>query len=299
MIYYRLVIAEAEEEILSITPFIPVKITDREWADRLLAGEVFMQSLHNFGSWSALEQNRSESVKNSFRGDLHEGAVATYKNPRDHAFLRDGDPEFLDIIHDITDIEAEDLRYYKIYSLYEMQFDQEHNFFFYPDQRIQSFGDTAIIITDMDTFLRRLLRQILNDHGELIQFLMDEVHYYDYRETRKLQPLFWKQQRYTYQNELRLAIGLLEPNLYSMDFSNSLIKSTEALMINIGDISDIAHALSIQDFLKLRFPKNIELRFPMSYPEKPSMFEIIVHDTRKMLEKVKISPVKPTGTILG
>jgi hypothetical protein len=291
------VIAEAEEEILSITPFIPVKITDREWADRLLVGEVFMQSLYNFGSWSALEQNQCESVKNSYRGDLHEGATATYKNPKDHAFLKDGDPDFLDIIHDITDIEAEDLRYYKIYSLYEMQFDQEHNFFFYPDQRIQSFGDTAIIIKDMDTFLQRLLRQILNDHGELMQFLMDEVHYYDYQETKKLQPLFCKQQRYAYQNELRLAIGLLEPNLYSMDFSNSLIRSTEALTINIGDISDIANALSIQDFLNLRFPKDIELRFPMSSSEKLSIFDMIVQDTRKILMKLTSISVRPSVTI--
>lgn len=32
--------------------FILVKVTDKEWAERLLDGEVFMRPLHEFGSWS-------------------------------------------------------------------------------------------------------------------------------------------------------------------------------------------------------------------------------------------------------
>ncbi|MEA4866252.1 MAG: hypothetical protein VB088_12750 [Sphaerochaeta sp.] len=282
---------------MSLDPFIPVKITDRVWAERLLDGEVFMRSLHAFGSWSVVEQNQSEPVKNSYRGDLHEGAVAIYKDARDHSFIKDGDPEFLDIIHQITDIDADDLQYFKIFSLYAMRYDHKNNHFFLPDRRIKSFGDTAIVISDMDCLLRRILQQILNDHGELVQFLLDLVQYFDYQESTKLYPLFSKQQRYDYQNELRVAIGLLEPNKYSTDFSNSLIRSTEPLKLDIGDIRDIAFALSIDDFLKLRFPSNISLRFPMSNSTKPSTFDMIVQDTRKTLEH-RVSPfVKPTVTI--
>lgn len=29
--------------------FIPVKVTDREWAEKLLDGEVFMRPLYEFG----------------------------------------------------------------------------------------------------------------------------------------------------------------------------------------------------------------------------------------------------------
>lgn len=31
--------------------FIPVKITDKKWADKLVNGEVYMRALHEFGSW--------------------------------------------------------------------------------------------------------------------------------------------------------------------------------------------------------------------------------------------------------
>ena len=36
--------------------FIPVKVTDGIWADKLLAGEVFMRPLYEFGMWSALDK---------------------------------------------------------------------------------------------------------------------------------------------------------------------------------------------------------------------------------------------------
>ena len=31
--------------------FIPVKITDKKWADKLVNGEDYMRALHEFGSW--------------------------------------------------------------------------------------------------------------------------------------------------------------------------------------------------------------------------------------------------------
>ena len=35
--------------------FIPVKITDKKWADRFVQGEVFMRALADFGVWSRLQ----------------------------------------------------------------------------------------------------------------------------------------------------------------------------------------------------------------------------------------------------
>lgn len=193
---------------------------------------------------------------------MHEGSVTIYKAPRDNAILSDSDPEFLDVIHDVTDIDIGDLQYFKIFSLYSMRYDINNNSFFYPDSQIKSFGDTAIIIHDMESFLRKYLQQILKVHGELVTVFMDEVHYFDYQETIKLMPSFSKPKSYAYQNELRLAIGLMESNIYSLDFTNSVIRSTEPFTLNIGDIRDIACVLPIDDFLQLRLPKDLEWKFP-------------------------------------
>lgn len=43
-------------------PCLPVKITAKKWADKLQDGSVFMRSLYDFGSWSAIERhNRADS----------------------------------------------------------------------------------------------------------------------------------------------------------------------------------------------------------------------------------------------
>jgi len=51
--------------------FIPVKVTDREWAEKLLDGEVFMRPLYEFGAWNLKKEDKQ--LNNSFRGDLCEG----------------------------------------------------------------------------------------------------------------------------------------------------------------------------------------------------------------------------------
>ncbi len=178
-----------------------------------------------------------------------------------------------------------------------MRYDVDNSSFFYPDSQIKSFGDTAIIIHDMESFLQRFLQQILKVHGELVTVLMDEVHYFDYQETMKLMPLFSKPKSYAYQNELRLAIGLMEPNIYSLDFTNSVIRSTEPFKLNIGDVSDIACVLPIDDFLQLRLPKDLEWKFPTTKSKAPSIFDQIVQHTKEALESRESTIIKQIATI--
>lgn len=63
--------------------FIPVKITDRIWAERLLSGEMFMRSLSEFGIW-----DKESPVKDDNRKDIFEGAVSTYGSPECSPFLK-------------------------------------------------------------------------------------------------------------------------------------------------------------------------------------------------------------------
>ena len=284
---------------LPTNPFIPVKIVDEKWADRLLDGEVFMRSLYEFGSWGIQEKELSASVKNSFRGDTHEGAIKVFSSPRDCDAFKGADPDFLDVINDITYIDYSDAQYFKIFSLYSLMYDKLHDTFIMPDPRIQDFGDTAVIILDMDTFLRRLLQTILKLYDENVSFLMDVVSYFDYDATKEVSPFFSKKKSYSYQNEMRIALGLLENNIYAMGGDNikSIIMSTDALKLQLGDIRDIAVKIPIDDFLILKIPNDISFKFPMSVSEKPCMFDMIVSDTRKGLMNYRSRQVKPTVTI--
>jgi len=284
---------------LATNLFIPVKIIDEEWADRLLDGEVFMRSLYEFGSWGVQEKKLSASVKNSFRGDLHEGTIKVFSNSLDCDALKDADPGFLDVIKNVTYTDFGDVQYFKIFSLYSMMFDKQHDTFFKPDPRIKDFGDTAVIICDMDTFLRRLVQAILDLYDESVSFLMNEVSYFDYNTTKEINPFFSKKESYSYQNEMRIALGLLENNKYTMDSGNtkSIVMSTDALKPQIGDIRDIAVKMPIDEFLALKFPHDMPFKFPMSISEKPCMFDMILRDTRKFLLNYRSQLFKPTVTI--
>lgn len=66
--------------------FIPVKITDKQWADRLIQGEVYMRALHEFGLWGNVDE-KDPVLKNDFRGDPYSGITATFKTPDDIATL--------------------------------------------------------------------------------------------------------------------------------------------------------------------------------------------------------------------
>ena len=71
--------------------FIPVKITKKEYADKLVQGEVYMRALHEFGSWGNVNE-KDTVLNNNYRGDFFAGVTATYKTPDDSDFFR-GFPE--------------------------------------------------------------------------------------------------------------------------------------------------------------------------------------------------------------
>ena len=61
---------------------------------------------------------------------------------------------------------------------------------------------------------------------------------------------------------------------------------------------NIATSLTIDDFLNLRFPEDILLRFPMSDDEsKPTNFDEIVKWTREQMKKYKTLVAKPVFMI--
>lgn len=126
--------------------FIPVKVTDRKWAGHLFDGEVFMRPLHEFGIWNI---NKDGAVANQFWGDIHEGTTAVFGDtnqfPGNEGFPQD----FQKVVKQISLIDAGEIQYFKIFSLYRMMYNPETDFFEKPDPRMKQFGDTAVIIRDI------------------------------------------------------------------------------------------------------------------------------------------------------
>jgi len=60
-----------------IKVFCPVKITAKQWSDKLICGSVFTHSLYDFGIWNldAKMKGQAKEMDNSFRGMFPKGML--------------------------------------------------------------------------------------------------------------------------------------------------------------------------------------------------------------------------------
>lgn len=265
--------------------FIPVKITDRKWAERLLDGEVFMRPLHEFGSWN---EKRDVAVANQYRGDIHEGSVAVYGDTKKFPGIERLSPGFQKVVKQISLIDAGDVQYFKIFSLYRMSYNPAINHFFKPDPRMKQFGDTAVIIKDYNTFIERYGKALFTRYDKFTS-MISPVDFYWLSETKQINPLFSKEKSYEYQNELRMAFCELANDMFTInpdDESGEIVPDLSPVTLQIGSIRDIAVALPIDDFLELKFPRDIMLKFPMREKgEEPSNYDVIVKWTKEQMKR--------------
>ena len=279
--------------------FIPVKVTDREWAEKLLDGEVFMRPLYEFGGWNL--KNRTSQLNNSFRGDISEGTTAVFADVEDCPLAKDLKSAFGDLIKRVSYIDDTDIKYFKIFSLYCMEYDPIHNFFVRPDSRMRKFGDTAVIITDYNEFIDRYAKALFKRYDPVVS-MIDRVSFYDFKNTKRIHPLFGKHQKFEYQNELRMAFCELEKNEFAMgpdaDSALKIVEDASPVKLQLGSIRDIAYAVPIDNFLKLLIPRYIPLHFPMrELYQVPSNYDVIVAETRKAMKDYKSIFIKPMITI--
>lgn len=280
--------------------FIPVKITDKQWADRLVQGEVFMRSLHEFGSWGNIE-GKVAALDNDFRGDFFAGVTAVFKSPEDHVFFAKLPLEVKKYIVHCCLIDESDIQFFKIFSLYRYEYDEEKQRFIYPDTRMAQFGDTAVLITDFCEFIERYGRAVFAQYEKNIS-LIGNIEPFDFTETRYLNPLFCKYKSQSYQNELRMALGILKTNPFARgsdaDTANELIKSLDPITLQLGDLSDITAVMPVEDFMQGKLPVNFKCRWPSNgNPESPSNYDTIVEWTKDQMSKYRSDLVKPTFAI--
>ena len=275
--------------------FLPCKIVDRQWAEKLLDGEVFMRPLFEFGVWE-----KTNEINDPNRKDIMEGAVASFTNPDTVPFLKNLDPAFKSAIKNVTLIDMGDLQFFKVFCLYCLEFKENKPIL--PDARIKDFGDMVVVFRDFNSFLLRFFQTILSRYEEHV-VLLDRINYYGINENRNLNPLFEKTKRYAYQNELRLAFCLSEKNKFYVsskpEENYRLIWDKERMIINVGDIRDIAYAIPTSKFLDgsgiLRVNQNL---YPFTgNPEAP--YDNWVINTRKEMAHYHPTLVTPMITITG
>lgn len=281
--------------------FIPVKVTDREWAEKLLDGEVFMRPLYEFGAWNLKKEDKQ--LNNSFRGDLCEEMSGIFGEVEECPIYDSFDENVKKYIKQIWYIDDTDIKYFKIFSLYCMEYDPSTNFFLKPNPKMCEFGDTAVIIADYNEFIERFGKALFKKYDSVVS-MMDRVKFYNFRETRETNPPFEKHEKYSYQNELRMAFCELRENKFAMginsDTSKEIVEDLTPVKLQIGNIRDIAYAIPIENFLKLLIPRYIPLRFPMrELYESQSNYDKLVSNTRSVMKNHKSPFVRPMLVIDG
>ena len=262
-----------------VSHFLPVKITKKEYATRLMDGEVFMNPLSVFTS-PIFEGEIS--IEDTYRNDPLEGIVSgsfvVPKNP----YFAELDDEIQKQIKGIIHIDSSSLPFFKLFCLYRLEYDCFTDKFWFPDQRIRQFGDTAVVICDFNEFLKRLINRIRSQFGDMFVFMCDRVKLLEFGHLGKIVPIFEKTMNYHYQNELRLAfveLGEQEGKLYNIK------KHSEPQIFNIGDIRDIAYEMPIDNLISLSGLAGKRYRFPNSEdPNRKFYYDYCVEETRKLIK---------------
>ena len=233
---------------------------------------------------------------------MTEGAVQVFSDPIEGGLnILSSIPDSIKpLVDKITWVDLGDLQYYKVLCFYSLLYDASNDWFIAPDPRLAEFGDTAFVIIDMDEFMRRMLRALLDKYGEHSIFLADTVNYFNQSVTRKLQPLFEKDESYSWQNEYRIAFSRLadpnDPYVIENHLEGKMLLDLDPVILQIGDIRDIVTAYPVEKLIDLSFiDRNTRLRFPMSDDpdNNPAMIDMIAADTKENLKNFKQGWIKP------
>lgn len=280
--------------------FIPVKITDKKWADKLVNGEVYMRALHEFGSWGNVTE-KDTVLNNNYRGDFFAGVTATYRTADDSDFFRGFPAEVKAHMANCCLVDESDVQFFKIFSLYRHELDEEKQEFVAPDPRMAQFGNTAVLITDFCEFIERYGKAMFAAYDKVIS-MIGIVEPFNFRETRYLNPLFCKHESQAYQKELRMAFGELKKDFFAIgpgaEDALELIRSLEPVKLQLGDLSDITVEMPIEDFMRGFLPTGFRCRWPSNEDsENPSNYDGIVEWTAEQMKNYRSIFVRPTFAI--
>lgn len=253
----------------------PVKITDKQWADKLQDGSVFMRSLYEYGSWSAIERakNSDTKMKDGIQGDIREGVVRRVDPQKGDDYFNSLDPDIRKVIKEPVYIDEDRYQYFKIYCMYGLTYILDENRLESPNKQIRGFGNAAVIILNVDEFLSRLYKGLQRMYGNNALPRIGHVRYYQDDYSGPLNE-FCKHISFAWQNEIRIRVALLDPDNYGFDKNGIkrqlFLRNRDPITVEIGDIRDISVQIPVDDLIHLKLPDQItNLQFTM-IEEDPS-----------------------------
>ena len=246
--------------------FLPVKILDKQWADKLLAGSVFMRSLYEFGIWNADAKAKglAREMDNSFRGDILEGLAINVDPKKGDSFFNGiFTPETKAYIPRMWYYDEKLFKYLKVYCMYCLTYNKNKKHFEQPDERLRDFGNTAVIVYHPDEFVRRIHLALYKRFEDGINFKIREVFYYDITKDFGSFDVFWKEKQFEWQKEIRMTVALLDTNTVKIDEKGrqlkALIQDTNPLTLDIGSIEDITITIPTEDLVNLKLPAEFKI----------------------------------------
>jgi len=287
---------EVETEKNATVPYYLVKITDAQWADMMMNGDIFMRTLEEFARFENEDENEifDESKKDTFRKDTLEGLVVS-QHTMPLYLPENGGLKKINVPAGLVDALT---LHEKVFCLYTLEYDEKNMCFVKPNPRLRDFGDTAIVITDAEKFLSRIFDALKEKYGDKFWWAYKRVSYnIDIFKEGKYSE-FCKQPSYSWQNEFRIAIDISDGK-FSNEFFHK--ESTDYAMItflNNGGMIDNDNGVKSDDnsiTLKIDV-SDICVKMPVSelLYLKHNLFKIIPPSKVNPLEK-KREP-RPTLT---
>lgn len=273
--------------------FIPVKITDKQWADCLMNGEVYFRPLMEFSDYYSekSEHNSRGELIDDFRFDSLEGLCYATNDVERSEIAQMFEPGLRSKLKGILQIDTGSIPYFKVFCMYCLEYDLFRDDFRKPNPKISEFGNTAVVFRDFNMFLDRVYTALQELYSDLFVPMCNRVHYLDYNKLEGIVPFFEKRKKYEYQNELRIAFSELGTQVGEL-FETRIMR--EPVKLHIGSIRDIAYELPVNDFLSLLGIYGNELCWPTSVnPNHPSFFDECVKRTHELIEKNTKSGIEP------
>lgn len=212
------------EMIAYHVPYYLVKVTAKEFAEKLLDGEVFMRSISWFVPFERHLRDKSQSyVNRPSIDDSMEGLTMSLggkPNPYGHWVNEAGEP-INDGFRKSGLIDMLLLRE-KIHCLFSLEYDEVRGRFIKPDLEMVNFGDTAVIITDPEEFLKRVSNAVKKRFNVINYYLAYRRVAYDVDiSASKTYSEFHKNEDYASQKEFRIALDLTEGHIDKYTFDTA------------------------------------------------------------------------------
>lgn len=228
----------------------------RSYAEGFLQGKLYINPLVSYGIGNLIIPR--EDMSNTHRGDLNEGLKTVLPSSHSKHCLFNEGKDMPDDIDTIGELDSRFLFEHTM-SLFAIHYDKQSGTYIQPDRRMMDFDEkglgAAVVITKPAEFLFRLFSVLCHNMGSpfwagygLVRYVPKEGSFGDRDE-------FTKTDDYSWQNEFRIAINIGSSDFCTKNNDIGYDQNNDALLIDIGDISDIAFIVSTAQFTRLNFPE--------------------------------------------